>query len=172
MRLPVFCTLLVLGALVCGCGAATPVQRPAVPENAPASARPPAGELSEAAADKTPVRLDYDNNVYFDFGRAVIDGRGIETLGKHAERLLADPRMVVTLVGHTDHQGSWAYNQAICEERLDSVAEVLKARGVARRQIRRIAMGDQDANSGPCRSEGCRQSLRRVELLYEKPAPR
>lgn len=96
-----------------------------------------------------------------------MNDQGLNTLKTHASRLKADVSLVVTLIGHTDHLGSRAYNQAVCEERLDSVVEVLRSLGVPKRQMRRIALGNEKSNAAQCSSEECRQAMRRVELVYE-----
>lgn len=173
-----FHPLFLAAALLAGCAAAPPgpeaaaprAVRPAAlppaPAAAPPLASPPPAPAPKAADPEPPAPPDYDNNVYFDSGKAAIGTAGLATLARHAERLKADPEAVVTLVGHTDPLGSRAYNLAVCEARLDSVEDALRARGVARRQIRRIGLRIETREDEACRAEGCRQSLRRVELVY------
>lgn len=113
-----------------------------------------------------PGLLDFENNVYFQLGKTGIDDQGIETLTKHAERLKSNAKLHVTLIGHTDNLGSPAYNQAISDARLSAVLKILIDQGVARRQIRRISLGNEHRSALRCRTDECRQKLRRVELSY------
>lgn len=125
-------------------------------------------DSASAASVKAPrpVPLDYENNVYFDLGKTAIDDRGMETLKVHAERLKSNAKLVVTLIGHTDNLGSREYNQAICEERLDSVENQLRSLGVGKRQIRRVGLGNEKTGVGQCRELDCQQAMHRVEMYY------
>lgn len=186
-NLLVFCASILVAASLAGCqsaplspnSATTPEVRES--ETAPQAiggppAQPPSSAATRPKADAVPtkvapsVSLDYEKNVYFDLGKTIINNLGMQTLTAHTERLKGNTKLVVTLVGHTDNLGSSAYNQAICDARLDSVAKALRAQGVARRQIRRISLGNEQRNAVRCRSDDCRQAMRRVELVYAPAA--
>lgn len=189
IRFIFFQTTLLIMTSVAGCGPAVPVLKPellsetksvVVPSPISRDAKPlPASDVSindrpdVSVAKAVPaVTLDYEHNVYFDFGKIAVDSRGVETLNKHAERLKENGNSVVTLIGRTDHLGSSAYNQAISEKRLDVVMQLLRVRGVAKRQIRRIALGNDRNTTARCRSDDCRKAMRRVELVYEPSTQR
>ncbi len=137
-----------------------PAEKPPAP--AASTASPPRSARPEAAPP-----LNFDNNVYFDLGKANISDRGYQTLASHAERLKADRKIVVTLVGHTDGVGSRAFNLALGDARVEAVAKYLRSQGVANSQIRRLSLGGETRSD--CRSEECRRSLRKVELTYPPP---
>lgn len=110
------------------------------------------------------------NSVFFLRGSSVIDAAGEAVLREHAERLKAEPKLVVTLVGRTDPQGSHSFNLAVAEQRTAEVAKVLRSLGVAKAQIRRHSMGGEQQKRD-CHTEECRKMLRRVDLVYPAPRP-
>ncbi|WP_291995195.1 OmpA family protein [Candidatus Accumulibacter sp. ACC003] len=129
--------------------------RPSTP-----SARPLAGTpFADDPAKRT---------VYFGFGEATISHEGIETLRQNALRLKDEAQLLVTLVGHTDNQGSAAYNLAIADKRTEAVSDKLRALGVPRNQIRRLPVGSEHSSKEACDAEACWQSMRKVELIYER----
>lgn len=157
---------LLSAALLVGCATPPPAK---APEPAPAAtSKAPVDKTpeSEPGPDERPLAVrDEANNVYFELRSTLIDDAGKATLREHAERLKANPKQKVTLVGHMDDLGSRNYNLAITEERLAAVSSQLRALGVQARQIRRDrASGESD--SPPCRNEACRALMRRVELKY------
>lgn len=167
-----------LGALTAG--ALTACATPPPPTSPPASATVPTAGASRAAAPApppapaaatpiagTPPAPEFieGNAVFFASGATQVDAAGEARLRRHAARLKEDPKLDVTLVGHTDNLGSSAYNLAIAEQRAAAVARMLQAMGVGRRQIRHYGVGDE--KGGPtCRSAACRQQKRRVDLIY------
>jgi len=125
-----------------------------------------AGLVEDTGKTLSILTLDFENNIYFRLGKTNIDDQGIQTLMKHAERLKNNTKLFVTLIGHTDNLGSPAYNQAISDARLSAVARILKEQGVSRHQIRRISLGNERRKTVLCRTDECRQTMRRVELTY------
>ncbi len=106
--------------------------------------------------------------VYFGFGEARISHEGVEILRQNALHLKNDSQLVVTLVGHTDNLGSAAYNLAVADKRIEAVNDKLRSLGVAKNQLRRLPLGSEQSSKHACDSEACRQSMRKVELVYER----
>lgn len=167
--------LLVLGTalLVGACdtlpsrpAAPVPAARSATRPAAPAPVPEPVESIAQAQAAE-PAAFDTENNVYFQPGLAILDERAMAVLERHAERLRQNPRLVVTLSGFTDDLGSRAYNLAVAELRVEAVAKFLLGRGVSRLQLRRVALGNEKTSLMRCRSDPCRQAMRRVQLAYE-----
>jgi outer membrane protein OmpA-like peptidoglycan-associated protein len=164
--------LLPLLALLLSACAATPpasIDEPAMPvattqETAAAAAAPTLQPSASTSA--SPAVVDA-NAIFFRRGEAQISNAEAVKLDAHAERLRANPRLVVTLIGHTDHLGSRAYNLAIAEQRTVAVMKQLRELGVPTKQIRRRSYGNETAITA-CRSEECRARMRRVDLLYPK----
>ncbi len=76
-----------------------------------------------------------------------------------------NPKLIVTLTGLTDDSGSRSYNLLVAEKRTQAVAELLRAYGAAKNQIRPYALGNRKPDA-PCKTLACRQKLRRVELNF------
>lgn len=106
--------------------------------------------------------------MFFARGSSDLGSAALSVLERHASRLRADSRLVVTLVGHSDHLGSRSYNLAITEQRVAAVARALRHMDVQRSQIRKYGLGSEKPGLS-CQSEKCRRKLRRVDLVYPKP---
>ena len=152
-------------------------ETPAVPFAAkPARPRSDAnaGGAGAAKDDAGPVNevvppLDYAHNVYFPLGSHALSGEAMIALKRHALRLNGNPRLVVTLIGHTDDLGSREYNDALCLKRAKAVEQALLGLNVSPRQIRIASRyGYEKSPAMPCRTEACRRALRRVELRYQE----
>lgn len=156
---------LFFSALLAGCASQAPVELPSSPS--PPVARP-AKPLSEKRAPAKPVvAVDAENNVFFMAGTTTVDADGKQTLQRHAQRLKADAKLELMLIGHTDDQGSRSYQLAIAEQRLDAVFKLLRSLGVPARQLRRYPVGREMSIPG-CSTAECRSSMRRVELVYQE----
>lgn len=123
--------------------------------------------LRPANTVQSPAAGISDEDVFFALGEARIDSEALPKLAAHAARLKSDPKLCVTLVGHTDDLGSPAYNLAIAQQRVDAVFDALRGLGVSRNQLRRYPVGSEKAPAG-CRQEACRSKLRRVEFQYAR----
>ena len=125
-----------------------------------------AGDEPPAAAPvKAPVPpIDEAGSVFFASRSAWIDAAGQQKLRAVADRLAANRRATVLLIGHSDGQGSRSYNLAITEERLTAVGKLLRRYGVSARQVRRNRVGSV-RNTPDCQDEACWQQARRVELV-------
>jgi len=121
-------------------------------------------EAAQATASEKRASLA-ENRIYFSPGGTQVDLAGRRKLELHAPALKEDAKLIVTLVGMTDDQGSRAYKLAIAEQRVNAVFQVLRKLGVPARQIRRYAVGMEKASIG-CITTECRRTMRRVELRY------
>lgn len=118
--------------------------------------------------DPVPPHTSQDaDSVYFRLGATNIDAEGKKKLRQHAAKLKKDSDLEVTLIGYTDNLGSSSYNLAIAAQRIDVVAGELIAHGARKNQIRRYPVGDEKTELD-CKARGCRQKMRRVELIYSK----
>lgn len=123
--------------------------------------------LPSVDSEKDPPAIAEGRSVFFARGSADIDQEALKVLERHASRLRSDPRLVVTLIGHSDHLGSRSYNLAIAEQRVAAVAKVLRTMEVQRNQIRKISLGNEKPGVA-CQSDSCRRKWRRVDLSYPK----
>ena len=140
---------------------------------APAAATPTAQETpaarqsSERRERQLMDEVDEDNAIFFPPSGTAVDAEGRKRLAVVAERLKSSNELVVTLVGHTDDQGSPSYNLAIAEQRVNAVFSVLRSQGVPAIQIRRYGVGG-EKGSFACKSAQCRKLMRRVQLVFDK----
>jgi OOP family OmpA-OmpF porin len=148
-----------------GC-AGTP--EPAVPASKPT---PPPVTEPEAQPTRTETQIiasvEPQNNVFFEQGSWDIDETGRATLRLHAERLKANRKTRVTLIGHAESFGSRAMSVAIADKRVSMVYAQLQAYGVPPRQLLRANAGIEKISKA-CQSQECRRLMRRVELRYFK----
>ena len=101
--------------------------------------------------------------VYFDFDSEILTSESRTILGKVAERLARDPDMI-RLVGHTDGQGSEAYNYDLGLRRAISTEAYLDKQGLNRSQLKSESTGEKNPIASNEILDG-RKLNRRVELL-------
>lgn len=166
-----FLLALVAALSMAACGGTPPREQAGTPAAAvPARAKPSADVRLKPDAELAQVVPEADHqteSIYFAAGKTAVDDADRQRLRQLAARLKEDPRLVISLVAHTDDQGSRSYNLALAEERLEAVVEILRAAGVPRRQIRRKNAGSGLA-AGGCSTPACRQQMRRVEMSFNQ----
>src|SRR5690606_3749259 len=84
---------------------------------------------------------------------------GLVPLSKMSQALKSDSVSRVTVVGHSDSDGSHELNQSLSMERAQAVASVLRLGGIERHRMHLIGMADNapraDNSSYPCRKLNC-----------------
>ena len=151
-----------------GCAAQKPtVETPKAQVATQTAAAEPAPQPSEAPRTDAQViaAVDRPNSIFFARGSAEIDATGKAALQAHALRLKDNPKLRVSLIGHTDDQGSRAYNLAIADRRVQAVYAELRRLGVQAMQMKRSSMGIEKLSKS-CISEDCRRLMRRVEIDF------
>ncbi|EXI81053.1 MAG: Minor outer membrane protein Omp16 [Candidatus Accumulibacter appositus] len=108
-----------------------------------------------------------ENNIYFSLGGVTVNRQERAKLQQHASYLKENPEKSVTLIGYTDDLGSRNYNVAIAEQRVAAVRKLLRSYRVPGGQIRRYSVGSEKTPKA-CKTEQCRQKMRRVELRYSE----
>lgn len=112
-------------------------------------------------------------NVYYALNSAELQPASFLTLNQLADTLLAWPKLVVEIAGHTDSTGTTAYNKVLSQRRADNVAAYLVNRGVAKDRVTARGYGAEvplapntlpDGSDSP---EG-REKNRRTELRIIK----
>ena len=167
-----------IGGQLPGCAGPAPQARPASTEsaaNAPShtTSKPagnglaPAPGSATAAAQPSPGPVA-EHSVYFAPGSSSMNPAERSKLKGVVQRLLADKRLVVTLIGHANDNGSASFNLAVADSRIGAVAAALKKQGIAAHQIQRSAQGGEQLPAD-CRSSDCRRAMRRVDLVFSQP---
>ena len=159
-----------------GCTPISPEDTP--PATAPKQAGVPVAKKAPAAPKSTPAvnapsaadsearflaEIDDANNVFFSLGSSSIPGSQRGKLQEISRQLAASDEMTVTLAGFANDNGSPSFNLAVADSRINSVYAFLRKQGVAARQMRRLVIGSEQMPAY-CRSNACRQKMRRVEL--------
>ena len=104
---------------------------------------------------------------YFDFDKNDVHAEDRPAVFANANYLMAHPGARVIVEGHTDPRGSREYNVALGERRANSVAELLRSKGVNSSQIRVVSYGaERLASAG--HSDGDYQLDRRAVLVYTR----
>ena len=167
-----------IGGQLPGCAGRAPQARPATTENTANgtghTTSPPAGNglapapgSATAAAQPSPGPVA-EHSVYFAPGSSSMNPAERSKLKGVVQRLLADKRLVVTLIGHANDNGSASFNLAVADSRIGAVAAALKKQGIAAHQIQRSAQGGEQLPAD-CRSSDCRRAMRRVDLVFSQP---
>ncbi len=102
--------------------------------------------------------------VTFDFDSANIRPEFRRPLAEIASTLNAYPESYVDVVGHTDSDGSEAYNQSLSERRARAVSGSLISNGVNSARIAAYGVGESQPVASNATAAG-RQANRRVEII-------
>ncbi|MCH9670338.1 MAG: OmpA family protein [Gammaproteobacteria bacterium] len=120
----------------------------------------------ERLQDET-LKLSLDSEVSFDVGRAEVKPAFQPTLDKLANVINKYNRTVVHVVGHTDSDGSDAYNLELSDRRASAVRSYLLSGGVAGSRVLAEGRGEREPRAANTSAAG-KQLNRRVEI-YVKP---
>ena len=101
--------------------------------------------------------------ILFDSGSAEVHPRYFPLLDLGVVLLTSFPDMTMTVIGHTDSNGSEESNIALANERVESVKQYWRERGVPETQLVSVPLGEADPIS-PNYSEETRAFNRRVEV--------
>jgi outer membrane protein OmpA-like peptidoglycan-associated protein len=82
------------------------------------------------------------NDIYFDFDRSNIKPESYPVLDSIVEMFLENSEVRIEIAGHTDSDGSEAYNQNLSEERAASVLNYLVEHGVPARRLTTVGYGE------------------------------
>ncbi|WP_417688109.1 peptidoglycan-associated lipoprotein Pal [Pseudidiomarina sp.] len=108
-------------------------------------------ELDAAERTKTPEEiraeqmetLRQENIVYFAFDDSRVSSEYAQMLSEHAEFLVQNPNVTVTIEGHADERGTPEYNIALGERRAKAVAQYMQNLGVSASQMETVSYGEE-----------------------------
>lgn len=109
------------------------------------------------------IAVVFESGLLFDFNSDVIKPTAATNLTNLANSLKEYPNTDVVIVGHTDSQGTYEYNQALSERRANAAANYLVSRGVPRSRIRASGLGETEPVASNDTEAG-RSQNRRVEV--------
>jgi len=112
------------------------------------------------------LKITMSSEVSFDTNSSQIKPAFAASLDKVANILKRYNRSSITIVGHTDSDGSDAYNQGLSERRARSVAFYLEDNGVTPQRVRSEGRGESEPRASN-NSEAGKQLNRRVEMIIQ-----
>ncbi len=138
---------------------------------------PANGTCPPEVAPAAPNRYTLSADALFAFNRSDLqdlNGEGKRQLDELADQLKGLRQFNgITVTGHTDRLGGDAYNQALSQQRAETVRQYLIGRGVAADKIRAVGAGESQPVR-QCAEQGSRQALiaclqpnRRVEITVD-----
>lgn len=119
-----------------------------------------AGEMQSALDKQGFVALD----VHFDTGKAVIKPESQPIVDQIVALMKGNPKLRISVEGHTDNVGSPASNRTLSEARAKAVAEAVAKAGIDPGRLGSAGFG-QERPVADNRSEEGRAKNRRVELV-------
>jgi peptidoglycan-associated lipoprotein len=94
------------------------------------------------------------DDVYFDFDMSSLKPEAIRILDAAVMSLQANPRLNVTIEGHTDSVGTAEYNLSLGERRANAVRDYLLNRGIAAARLRTVSYGEERPKADNSTAEG------------------
>jgi len=113
--------------------------------------------------DGNNINLIMPGNITFATESSYIDSEFIPVLSSVALVLKEFDQTLVVVGGHTDSDGTAAYNQNLSEQRATSVARQLEAKGVIRERLETIGFGETTPFADNTNTAG-KELNRRVEI--------
>ncbi|MDF0544771.1 OmpA family protein [Sphingobium sp. H39-3-25] len=122
-----------------------------------------AGSGVDVIRDGDSLLLRMPSGITFAFNDASVQPQFQPTLNEVASTLAQYPKTYIDVYGHTDSDGTDAYNQALSERRAQSVANYLSSHGVQSARIATRGFGESQPIASNDTVEGKAQN-RRVEI--------
>jgi outer membrane protein OmpA-like peptidoglycan-associated protein len=109
------------------------------------------------------IKLTFDSQLLFDFGKIDLKESNKIDLQKFAENLKQNPNTELLIVGHTDDVGSDAFNQTLSEKRAMAVSSYLASYDVPYSRLKTQGKGENQPTVSN-NTEDSRSQNRRVEI--------
>ncbi|GLT02337.1 OmpA family lipoprotein [Sphingobium jiangsuense] len=122
-----------------------------------------AGTGVDVIRDGNDLLLRMPSGITFGFDSAEVQPQFQPTLNEVASTLSQFPKTYIDIYGHTDSDGSDAYNQGLSERRAQSVANYLAMRGVQSARMATRGFGETQPIASNTTAEG-KAANRRVEI--------
>lgn len=109
------------------------------------------------------IKLTFNSQLLFDFGKADLKASNKADLQKFAETLKEYPDTELIIVGHTDNVGSSKFNQNLSKKRAAAVSNFLAGTGVSGNRLKAQGKGENEPTASNDDEES-RSQNRRVEI--------
>lgn len=129
----------------------------------------------EVSTDLEPLVIDVEldkastgasvvlNNIFFETDKVDLVEKSVTELDKIGRFLNDNPKINVEISGHTDDQGTDAYNQQLSQRRAKAVGNYLISKGVPAARLKEVGYGSKKPLK-PNDSDANRQINRRIEF--------
>lgn len=132
---------------------------------------PPKSRPKEVAADLRMLSVGdivTIDNIYYDLGQTNLRADASRELDKLVATMRRYPSLVIEIRSHTDSRGSAEYNRDLSSRRAKAVAAYLISKGISRRRISSVGMGESllvnNCTDGVICTEAEHQRNRRTEF--------
>lgn len=109
-------------------------------------------------------QIVFGDKIYFQTGKAIIDGRSFTLLDGVASIIRANPAMKVRIEGHTDNVGNATQNKTLSQRRAGAVRSYLIRKQVAAGRMTAVGFGSDKPVATNATEEGKAQN-RRVDFI-------
>ena len=86
-----------------------------------------------------PVLVD---NIFYEFGKAVLTAESSASLNELKELLEQNPNITIELSAHCDYRGSASYNEKLSQARAEAAVEYLIAQGIEKERMTPVGYGE------------------------------
>ena len=86
-----------------------------------------------------PVLID---NIFYEFGKAVLTAESSASLNELKELLEQNPNITIELSAHCDYRGSASYNEKLSQARAEAAVEYLIAQGIEKERMTPVGYGE------------------------------
>ena len=104
--------------------------------------------------------------VYFDYDEAIVSEEGQQVIRAHADVLVENPDVTLSISGHADERGTREYNLALGDERGNAVSSFFQHFGVSAQRINVISFGEEKPAAAGSNEETWSLN-RRAEFDYQ-----
>lgn len=110
------------------------------------------------------IKVTFDSGILFQTGKSTLNTASRDALTKFAKILISNPTMDVTIMGHTDNQGSLELNQRLSQSRAQEVANFLQLQNVSPAQFKDVLGKNYSEPIAENSTAAGRAANRRVEV--------
>jgi len=110
------------------------------------------------------IKVTFDSGILFQTGKSTLNTASKDALTKFAKILISNPTMDITIMGHTDNQGTLEVNQTLSQNRAQSVANFLQTQSVTATQFKEIVGKNFAEPVADNKTAAGRAANRRVEV--------
>jgi outer membrane protein OmpA-like peptidoglycan-associated protein len=115
------------------------------------------------------LAVTFKSDVLFDVGSSALKAGAYQEINRVAQVLIQYPETRIRVAGHTDSDGSEAFNQDLSLRRAEAVRNALVQQGVAAARISTIGFGESQPIADNSTAAG-KQLNRRVVITIEPNA--